>query len=129
MPEFELKSRNKLIVSMAAFEDGNDLRKAVMRCMAKAGLDGFQSEEAVQQLLCDNDVERLMFSCAQAAIYAGAKVDKKLFDDPKLAEDARGDYFEIVSRVLGVNLNPFFRQASLQSGTTSPSVESGQTLK
>lgn len=112
MAEFKLKSGNTLAVSVAAFEDGNALRKAVTRCMAKAGLDGFESETSVQQLLCDDEVERLMFLCAKAAIYSGAKVDRGLFDDPKLAQQARGDYFEIVARVLGVNLNPFFQTAS-----------------
>lgn len=112
MPEFELKSGNKLTVSMAAFKDGNELRKAVIRCMAKSGLDGFESENSVQQLLCDDEVERRMFVCAQKAIYAGAKVNLDLFDDTKLGEAARGDFFEIVARVLGVNLNPFFPTAS-----------------
>lgn len=112
MPEFKLRSGNTLVVSMAAFEDGNSLRKSVLRCMTKSGVDGFQSEAAVQQLLCDDDVERQVFICAKAATYAGAKVDAALFDDAKLKEDARSDYFEIVARVMGVNLNPFFRTAS-----------------
>lgn len=112
MPEFKLKSGNTLVVSMAAFEDGNALRKSVLRIMTKSGMQGFEDESAVQQLLCDDDVERNVFICAKAATYAGAKVDPALFDDPKLKEDARGDYFEIVSRVMGVNLNPFFRTAS-----------------
>lgn len=129
MQEFKLKSGNALVVSMAAFEDGNELRKAYTRCQLKSGLDGYESEQAVQGLLCDDEMERRVFECAKSATYAGAKVDRKLFDDTRLREDARGDYFEIFAKVLGVNLNPFFKNASSESGAASPNPASGQTLK
>ena len=117
MPEFTLKSGAKLVASMAAFEDGNELRKAVARCMAKAGLDGFGTDTAVQALMADDEVERRVFACGNAASYCGAKVNRALFDNADLREKATGDYFEIVAKLLEVNLNPFFRTASSASTT------------
>ena len=117
MPEFILKSGNPLVVSMSAFEIGNALRKAVARCL-KDEADPM-SESALQKLASDDDVERQVFLCAQKALYKQVKVNQALFDDPQLGEAARGDYFEIFAKLLEVNLNPFFRQAS--SASSAPS--------
>lgn len=108
--EFVLKSGATLVISMSPFEIGNELRKCVARCLRNES-DAL-SESALQKLISDNDVERQVFLCAQKAIYAGAKVNKDLFDDIKLGEQARGDYFEMFAKILEVNLNPFFQMAS-----------------
>lgn len=107
MAEFTLKSGNKLVVSMAAFADGNALRKAVARCETK----DIHAEDSITRLLSDDDVEKCVFVCATSAIYEGAKVNRDLFDDAKLREAARGDYFEIFAKIMEVNLNPFFPKA------------------
>ena len=117
MADFKLKSGAALTVSMAAFEDGNELRKAVSRCQAKAGLDGFGNDSQVQVLLADDEVERRVFACRKSAIYEGAAVNKGLFDDPQLREKARGDFFEIVAKILEVNVNPFFQTVSSELST------------
>lgn len=126
MAEFTMRSGRKLVVSISSFEDGNALRKAYLRCQLKSGLQGYESEAEAQQLLCDDELEKLFFQCARKAIYAGAKVDPELFDKKDLQEDARSDYFEIFSTVLGVNLKPFFRNASSASSVQRQTAGSGQ---
>lgn len=115
MQEFDLKSGNKLVVSEAAFEDGIRLRDAVKKCLEAGRLLGFSDQEASRRLVDDLAVRELFFVCAKAATYSGAKVDRKLFDDPQLRVAARGDFDEIVSKVLEVNVNSFFLQAPTAS--------------
>lgn len=117
MAEFKLKSGATLVVSMAAFQDGNGLRKAVARSAAVREPGDYIGEAAAQSLLADDGIEIWVFTCAKKAIYEGAKVSADLFDDPKLGAQARGDYFEIVSKILEVNLNPFFVTAFSESKT------------
>lgn len=107
--DFTLKSGAKLTISVSSFEIGNEMRKAFRR-IGKAQAD----------LLADDGMERLFFLAAQSSIYEGAKVDKRLFDDPKLGQQARGDYDEIFEKVMEVNLEPFFPRvsASLIPSTT-----------
>lgn len=111
MPEFKLKSGNTLIVSEAAFEDGIKLRDAVVKCIEGGELLGMTRADASRRVPHDVTVRELFFVCAKAATYAGAKVNKALFDDPKLKAEARSDYDEIVQNVLEVNVNSFFPRA------------------
>ncbi len=115
MQEFDLKSGNKLVVSEAAFEDGIRLRDAVKKCLEGGKLLGLSDEDASKRIVDDLAVREMFFTCAKAATYAGAKVDRKLFDDPKLKAAARGDFDEIVGKVLEVNVNSFFPQAPTAS--------------
>lgn len=117
--DFTLESGRVLTVSMASFEDGNALRKAIYRCREEHHIPDFSSEDSIQILLCDDKVEEAIFACAKAAIYAGAKVNRNLFDEPVLKEDARADYFQIVSKIMEVNLKPFFRKVSSASSQQS----------
>lgn len=123
MPEFVLGSGNKLVVSMSPFSDGNELRKSVSRCMTRCNIKEIAKDESVLQLMSDDDVEKWIFVCAKASTYNGIKVNRDLFDDPKLSVQARGDFFEIVSKIMEVNLNPFFHQASSASSIPSPTPE------
>ena len=118
MPEFILKSGAKLVVTMSPFSVGNSLRKAVARALS--GQTDALSEGALNSLVANDEVEQIFFLCAQSAIYVGAKVNPALFDLPDLATQARGDYFEIFAKILEVNLNPFFPQASSGSSTQAP---------
>lgn len=115
MPEFELKSGNKLVVSEAPFGDGIRLRDAVKKCLEGGKILGLSDKESAQRIVDDLAVRELFFTCARAATYAGAKVDQKLFDDPALKIAARSDFDEIVGKVLEVNINSFFPQALIGS--------------
>ncbi len=116
MSESILKSGAKLIISPASWGEVNELRKAVFRRMAAQGLDSFKGA-GLLHMLADNDIEALVFACAKAAIYEGRKVEPQLFNDPKDGPRARGDYFEIFSKILEENLDPFFVNASFESST------------
>lgn len=109
--EHKLRSGNLLVVSEAAFEDGIALRDAVKKCLEGGLLLGLSEADATKRIVDDVAVRALFFVCAKAATYAGAKVNKALFDDPQLKAAARGDFDEIVSKVLEVNVNSFFPQA------------------
>lgn len=109
MPDFILKSGAMLTVSMAPFEIGIAIKKAHRRIGRADG-----------DFLSDDEMEKLFFQAAQSAIYRGAKLDRRLFDDHKLGEQARGDYDEIFEKVLEVNLAPFFPKASSSLSTSSP---------
>ena len=115
MQEFKLKSGNILVVSEAPFEDGIRLRDAVKKCLEGGKLLGLSDADASARIVDDVTVRELFFVCAKAATYAGAKVDRKLFDDAALKVAARGDFDEIVSKVLEVNVNSFFPQAPTAS--------------
>jgi len=110
--DFVLKSGAKLTVSVSPFEIGNKMRKAFRRIGKVQG-----------DLLADDEMEDLFFLAAQKAIYAGSKVNKQLFDDLKLGEQARGDYDEIFENVLDVNLSPFFPKAASSASSTGSEVK------
>ena len=115
MAEFKLKSGNTLTVTEAQFEDGIKLRDAVKKCLEGGKLLGLSDADASARIVDDVTVRELFFVCAKAATYEGAKVDRKLFDDAKLKAAARGDFDEIVSKVLEVNVNSFFPQVRTES--------------
>ncbi|MDE2019610.1 MAG: hypothetical protein KGJ13_04665 [Patescibacteria group bacterium] len=102
-------------MSPAPFKDANELRKAIFKCVNRAATLDLKSEGAVQALLSDDEVESRVFKCAEKAIYDGIKVNQALFDDPRSGEKARADYFEIFSKIMEENINPFFQTASLES--------------
>lgn len=111
MVEFDLKSGNKLVVTEATFEDSIRLRDAVKKCLEGGKLLGLSDEDSSRRIVDDVTVREFFFVCARAATYSGAPVNRKLFDEPSLKVAARGDFDEIVSKVLEVNVNSFFPRA------------------
>lgn len=121
--EFTLKSGAKLSVSPSPFGVANELRKAIMRLIVT---EEKLKDQDIAMLSSDSAVENHFFVCAEKAIYEGAKVTPALFDEAKLGEQARTDYFEIFAKVLEVNFLPFFRRASSASEIRSAPPENGQ---
>ena len=120
MPEFITKSGAKLTVSMAAFEDGDALNDAVWDCKKAFIERGLPTDLLTEDYLHNPRVKAAVFACARAAVYEGAQVNAKLFDDLKLGVQARGDMYEIFAKVMEVNLNPFFVNASSGLSTSEP---------
>ena len=120
MPEFKLKSGATLVVSMAAFEDGDALNDAVWECKKSFMQTGLDTALLPEEYIHNPRVKACVFACAKAATYEGAPINAKLFDDPKLRTQARGDIFEIFAKVMEINLNPFFVHASSELDTTEP---------
>jgi hypothetical protein len=112
LKKFEMPSRAVLEINPAPFVDAMGLNKAIIRC--KKGLPVLPgiSEIVQSEILASDDVEAALFKCAERAIYAGARVTRDLFDDEKLGPQARKDYYAIVSRIIEVNVSPFFEVAS-----------------
>ena len=116
-----LKSGARLFVSCAPFEDGNRLRKAVMRTLMGVKYDGdVLGHEAIMALSVSEEVEACFWACAARSSYQHVKVTRGLFDEAKLGPQAQSDYLEIFARVLEAHLRPFFQNASSASPTAAP---------
>lgn len=136
--EFKLDSGAVLLVTMAPFEDCKDLHDAVLRTLLQAGIkekDLTELDMAPFILMAGSskEVERCLFKCAERAVYrhdgsevSSTKIDKALFDMPKVGEKARSDYYPMFFKIAEVNLKPFMQalfsvlQASRAKETASP---------
>jgi len=79
--------------------------------------------DRVLGILASKAVEECIFKCAEKSIYrhdgtdeSTIKVTKTMFDDPKIMEKARGDFYEIGYHVAEVNLRPFVKALSSALG-------------
>lgn len=117
--QFTLKSGSQLQITTAPFEDAVSLVEAVRK--ATVGVDPSLDLTTV---LTSPEVRKALYPCFRLALYDMAVVSAALFDDPKLGERARGDYFEICTRIMEVNTNPFFlRTSSASTVPVSPPTE------
>ncbi len=113
--DFTLPTGAKLVVTEASYEDAIALLELLVGCMDGISLpnDIFQANVSVLKDLLvraikSQDVKAALFKCAQRATYENVRVEPALFDDPKLREKARADYFLILWRIVEVNCGPFF---------------------
>jgi hypothetical protein len=118
--DFTLKSGAKLTVSMASFADGDELNDSVWECKKSFIERGLPIDLLAEDYFHNPRVKAAVMNCSKSAIYENAKVDARLFDDPKLGVQARGDLYEIVAKIMEINLNPFFVHASSGLSTTEP---------
>lgn len=113
--DFILPTGSKLTVSEASFPAADALLKALMRCAKGIPLgtdilkmDVTVLKDALIQAATSPEVDQAFFKCAERAVYENMKVTPALFDDPKLKDNARADYFLIQWYVIEVNCGPFF---------------------
>ncbi len=113
--DFTLPSGSKLVVSESAYQDANTLLKALLRTAKGVQLahnpletDVTALKDVVLEAATSPEVDAALFKCAERAMYENVRVTKDLFDDPKLKDLARGDYFLILWHVIEVNCGPFF---------------------
>jgi hypothetical protein len=113
--EFSLPSGSKMVVSEAAYVDAIALFKALMKSVKGVPLSGDIEllnvtvlKDALIEAATSPEVDAALFKCADRAVYENVKVTPALFDDPKLKDVARGDYFLILWHVIEVNCGPFF---------------------
>lgn len=111
--DFILKSGEKLHISTPAFEDSVALIEAVKK--VTNGMDPTLSVD--DAILANSEVRKAMYPCFPYAMYGIYKLTVGLFDDPKMGAKARGDYFEICSRIIEVVSKDFFLNLSLRSTT------------
>jgi hypothetical protein len=112
--DFKLKSGENLHVSTAPFEDAVCLVEAVKS--VTLGMD--PSSEIDDAILANPNVRKALYPCFALAMWGIHKVSPQLFNDQKVGEKARGDYFEICSKIIEVNMKPFFLTLSSKSTTT-----------
>lgn len=115
--EFVLPSGAKLVVTGAPFVQALALNKALMK--AAKGLpmaaDPLQMDlsvlkDAILGAATSDEVEAILFTCMERALYNGSRVNRGLFDEPGAGEDARKDFYVIAWHVIEVNCGPFFVQ-------------------
>lgn len=112
-----LASGAKLEITTADFASANALRKALMKSLKGISLGPDilnQDMSVLAGIFADvgtsDEVESAIFLCGQKALYAGAKFDRSLFDDPKLGAPARRDFLEASWLIAKENVFPFFEQ-------------------
>ena len=114
--DFILKSGAKLHITTANFEEAVALVEAVKQ--VTLGVDPSLDIDSV--VLSNPIVRKTLYACFPWVLYDIHKLSPQLFDDPRIGEQARGDYFEICSKIVDVNCRPFFLMISSKSITTSP---------
>lgn len=113
--DFILKSGAKLHVTTAPFEPAVSLVEVVKKAAA-----GMSSDLDVGNVaLSSPEVRKALYEVFPWATYEGFKLYPGLFNEPKIGDQARGDYFEICARLIEVNTRPFFLKTSSKS-TDSP---------
>jgi len=129
--EFTLPSGAKFFVTMAPFEDACVLRDAVIKEVRGQGItipqralekdiESWKEDTELMSIFLDKimavaasrEVKDAIFRCFERCKYNEVKVSKDLFNDPKLEEQAREDYYPMCMRVMEVNLKPFFKKVS-----------------
>lgn len=113
--DFILKSGAKLHVTTAPFEQSVSLVEVVKK--AAVGLS--KDMDIGNLALSSPEVRKALYEVFPWATYDSFKLYPGLFDEPKIGDKARGDYFEICARLIEVNARPFFLTISSTS-TDSP---------
>lgn len=115
--EYTLESGAKLLVSMVPFDDALALQRALANALKGIPLtadvfekDITQLKDAVLSVVSSVEVTDVLHRCMARSTYNNIRLTKDLFDDPKLAEQIRQDYYSICWRVIEVNCKPFFFQ-------------------
>ena len=118
--EFKMDSGAVMLVTMASFEDAKELHDAVVRSFLAAGgqekdLTNMETLKLILVSGANKEVERALFKCADRAIYkadgtdeSAVKVNRGLFDLPKIGLQARAEYYPICMNIVEVNLKPFY---------------------
>lgn len=120
-----LPSGATLMITMANFEKGNKLLKAVSHELESIGIslglgkgklqDFFDLDidkdgaintlkNAAARMISSDAIEQALWACMDAAAYNGVRITRSTFEDEK----ARGDYLIVAKEVLVANLTPFF---------------------
>lgn len=112
--DFTLASGAKIHITPAQFQQAIALSKARMRCLKGLGENMTQFESALA-ITTSDELEEAFFECAKSSTYNDVRISRSLFDDPKIGEQARIDYMEILKRIIEVNCEPFFPLAASRS--------------
>ena len=116
--DFMLTSGARLHITSAKFSEASDLSKALLRSMKGVPLndnlmkqDVTALKDMVIEAATSDDVERALHKCMERSTYNDIKLLPSTFDDPRLGDDFRKDYYEVAVYVVKVNCWPFFEKA------------------
>lgn len=116
--ESTLLSGAKLNITPASFEDAFALQNALLESakgikfeLDIANMDVTDFKDFIIGAATSKAVQSAVFKCLERATYNDIRVTRQLFDDPKLGENAREDYYEMVIKAVEVNCKPFFVRA------------------
>lgn len=145
--ESRMPSGATLSVTVAPYADAAALTKSILKClrglelkpdMVKLELASLAEKPELLSALLDkilavatsDEVENAIFSCAERSTYKApgseelVKVNREIFDDPKLGQMAREDQYSIFLKIVEVNCKPFFKQAFSRL-STPPKTQAG----
>lgn len=117
--EFTTQNGKKaVIINEASFKHAVELKKAVVKCLLKTGIDINNLQkidtsklfntlcESVIHLDTSDEFDKAVMNCLSECLYGCSKINEALFDDKP---EAREDYYELVTKCCEVNLRPFFK--------------------
>lgn len=122
MQGFTLDSGAKLEVTESSFNDAYSLEKALISSVKETNLSGLQIKKDIFDMDIDvllksilvmatsSHVEQCLFKCFERATYNGLRINRGLFDDPKIGLLIREDFHEICLKVAEVNCRPFLKR-------------------
>ena len=110
----KLPSGAVLSLTMAPFQDGHRLMKAVAREIEGVKITGdfLKEPDAIKNIIMraiySEDVELALKPCLARCSYNKQQITEDAFEDEK----ARGDFLPVVKEVMVYNLTPFFGSLS-----------------
>ncbi len=113
--DITLESGAKLHITRAPFVDAMALQNALIKSNKGVPLPNNplnmeigDLKDAVISAAASEDVREQLDKCMGRCTYNNMRISPELFDDPKMGDTARQDYYLIVWRVIEVNCGPFF---------------------
>ena len=113
--DIKLPTGAQLTVTESSFQDVDALMSAlsdagigVPLANDLMGMDVTVLKDALLKAYKSDALKNAIFKCGERAMYENVKVTRALFDDPKLKDQARADYFLILWHIVEVNCAPFF---------------------
>lgn len=107
-----LASGAEIEISSGSFKEGHELFKAVLKEIGDMDFGKEMDTRLTIRLISSDVIEKLLWPCMARGSYNKVKINPELFDK---YEEARSDYLEIASEVLGLNLRPFLQSLSSKS--------------
>lgn len=129
MKKIKLKSGAMLEITPTSFKNAKGLLNAIANEFKKINIDidkldmkqelnsgvinSFKS--IILEIITSENIENELNKCFETCLYNNYKINEDLFDDVKLGEDARADYYFICWEVARTNLLPFMKNLNFKS--------------
>lgn len=138
---FNLPSGAALLVNTASFEKAVALNDAILKDLLKTGNTTVEVSKlemaTVISLSSSAAVRDAVFACANRRVtyHAAGKddaahfVEPAMFDDEKIGDQARSDYFNITQCVIEMNFSPFYPTRSSGLETAAQTIAKAPPLK